>query len=101
MRSYIQDLHDSLRRDGFTLMAESKPSVGHDVEAVRIFVRRGFGGVILSTSRKIVPVTRTAEYDYQDTLNNERCVYSEFDAWRELQTYKKPDPAFPSPGETP
>jgi hypothetical protein len=101
MRSYVQDLHDSLKRDGFTLMADSKPNIGDDVEAVRIFVRRGFGGVILSTSRKIVPVTRTGEYDYQDTLNNDRCAYSEFDAWRVLQTYKKPDPAISSQGETP
>jgi hypothetical protein len=101
MRSYIQNLHDSLKRDGFTLMAESKPNVGHDVEAVRIFVRRGFGGVILSTSRKIVPVTRTSEYDYQDTLNNDQCVYSEFEAWRELQTYKKPDSVLPRPGDAP
>lgn len=87
----LQKLHESYRRDGFTLMNDVKPDIGKSVEAVRVIVSRGFGGVILRTDRKIVPITRTSEYDYQDTLNNDRCVYSEFDAWRELQTYKTTD----------
>ncbi|EPV3031746.1 hypothetical protein ACV3HO_002428 [Pseudomonas aeruginosa] len=81
------ELAAKLKADGFTLMVESKPEVGKRVEAVRIFQPRGFGGVILRTVRKIVPITRMAEYSYTDTLNNEAgLVESDFDGWRELQT---------------
>jgi len=77
--------------EGFTIIDDAKPEIGKPVEAVRVFQPRGFGGVILRTEYKIVPIIRETEYGYTDTLNGDRSLpYSEFEAWRELQTYATP-----------
>lgn len=74
--------------DGFTLMEDAKPEIGKPVEAVRVFQPRGFGGVILRTEYKIVPIIRESEFRYTDTLNKDTHLTSiELEAWRELQTY--------------
>lgn len=76
---------------GFTIIGDAKPEIGKPVEAVRVFQPRGFGGVILRTEYKIVPIIRESEYGYTDTLNGDRALaYSEFEAWRKLQTYATP-----------
>lgn len=76
------------KADGFTIMDDAKPEIGKPVEAVRVIQPRGFGGVILRTEYKIVPIVRETEYGYTDTLNDDRALaYSAFEAWRELQTY--------------
>jgi len=73
---------------GFTLIDDVKPEIGKVVEAIRVFQPRGFGGVILRTEYKLVPIVRNSEYGYEDTLNGDReLAYSTFEGWRELQTF--------------
>lgn len=80
---------------GFTLIDEAKPEIGIPVEAIRVFQPRGFGGVILRTEFKIVPIVRETEYGYSDTLNNDKALaYSHFEAWRALELYADSAPEF-------
>lgn len=82
-----------LKAKGFTLFDEALPEIGKPVEAIRVHQPRGFGGVILRTERLIVPVIRESEYNYTDTLNQDRCLASsEFDAWRELDAAQSATP---------
>lgn len=85
---YQKDREAGWVAQGFTLIDEAKPEIGKPVEAVRVFQPRGLGGVILSTQYKVVPIIRTGEYEYTDTLNGDKCLpYSEFEGWRERQVY--------------
>lgn len=82
------DKEARFRAEGFTIMDEKRPEVGNRVEAIRIFQPRGFGGVLLGTEYKIVPIIRTSEHHYTDTLNGDTdLVYSAFEGWRELETF--------------
>lgn len=86
---YQLDREDRWKAEGFTIFDDAKPAIGVPVEAIRVFQPRGFGGVILRTEFKIVPIIRKSEYGYTDTLNeDEALAYSAFEAWRELQTYQ-------------
>ncbi|WP_178125748.1 hypothetical protein [Pseudomonas sp. EMN2] len=85
---YQLDKEARYRTEGFTIMDEERPAIGKRVEAIRVFQPRGLGGVILGTEYKIVPIIRTSEHHYTDTLNKDTdLVYSAFEGWRELQTY--------------
>lgn len=78
-----------LKAKGFTLFDEAVPQIGKLVEAVRVHQPRGVDGVNLSTERLVVPVIRESEFNYTDTLHQDRCLASsEFDAWRELDADK-------------
>lgn len=85
---YQKDREAGWVEQGFTLIDEAKPEIGKPVEAVRVFQPRGFGGTIQGTSYKLVPIIRTAEYEYTDILNGDKGLpYSEFEGFRELQVY--------------
>lgn len=85
---YQLDREARWKSEGFTLMDESKPEIGKPVEAIRVFQPRGFGGVILRTEYKLVPIVRSSEYGYDDTLNGDhQLAYSTFEGWRELSTF--------------
>lgn len=72
---------------GFTLIDEAKPEIGKPVEAVRVHQPRGFGGVILRTEFLLVDMVRDDEHSYSDNTNNDkRLAYSEFEGWREIGT---------------
>lgn len=89
---YQLDREAKWKDQGFTLIDEAKPQIGRKVEAIRVFQPRGFGGVILRTEYKVVPLTRESEYGYTDTLNGDQgLAYSAFEAWRELETYAEDD----------
>jgi len=91
---YQLDREARWKAEGFTIFDDAKPALGVPVEAIRVFQPRGFGGVILRTEFKIVPIIRDSEYGYTDTLNKDAALaYSEFEAWRELQTYANGSPA--------
>lgn len=85
---YQLDREAQWTSQGFTLIDDAKPPIGKAVEAIRVIQPRGFGGVILSTEYKLVPIVRSSEYGYDDTLNGDfGLAYSTFEGWRELQTY--------------
>jgi hypothetical protein len=93
---YQLDREERWKADGFVIFDDAKPPIGVQVEAIRVFQPRGFGGVILRTEYKIVPIIRDSEYGYSDTLNNDaELAYSEFEGWREFQTYAIKDPEQP------
>jgi hypothetical protein len=68
--------------NGFTLLSEAKPPVGVEFKAARVFVERGFGGVMLATRRREVDAVRMVPDRYYDLLNQEEVVLSEIEAWR-------------------
>ena len=70
--------------NGYTLMATSKPAIGHTVHAARVVCDRGLGGVILRTRRIGVPVTRRSELGYFDELNQREIASSEIEAWMSM-----------------
>lgn len=85
---YQLDREAEWKAKGFTLIDEVKPQIGKPVEAIRVIQPRGFGGVILRTEYKLVPIVRSSEYGYDDTLNGDfGLAYSTFEGWRELQTF--------------
>lgn len=73
--------------NGFTLLSAEKPPVGVKFKAARVFVHRGFGGVILRTVRREVDAIRIVPDSYYDLLNKEDVVSSEIEAWRKEQAF--------------
>ena len=56
---------------GFTSSNDEKLPIGVTVDAVIIYQRRGFGGVILSTRYLEVAVIRTEDFRYTDLTNDD------------------------------
>ncbi|WAT32221.1 hypothetical protein [Pseudomonas sp. GXZC] len=80
------ELMAKLSGEGWISTDDEKMPIGVTVDAVLVYQRRGFGGVILSTRYLGVDAVRTEEYRYTDLTNNDKLLAaSDFMAWKHKQ----------------